>query len=484
MNLKEAIKKNRALSYIIQALDLQTSVGREMLLSTPFYTNAALICAENERLNQLDCVFDELTRHAIFEKIKIKLHQIRDISPTLQNIGNGVLDDVQLFEIKNFALLSTQIKEIIEKLNVPNMPALRALQRVIEILDPLNEILPSFYIYDAYNASLAQKRKELKDELEKQDKDIHTFDTDIIQQLRQTCIQIEDEVRQDLSKQLGEYKEDLIENMKVIAYWDIAIAKVTQARDWNLVSAHWAPNNQNIVLRGLFHPQLKYMLKQSHKHYQCIDISLYPHACLLTGANMSGKTVLLKSLALAQLLFQYGFFVPAQDALLPIFDEVCLLVDDGQSELQGLSSFASEVNQLNDVFTQMEEGRKIFLLIDELARTTNPIEGSAIVQGVLDCLEQYNSTALISTHYGDINGKSRRLRVKGLQLDALERGNIKKTALWNIDNIQKLMDYSLVEEEATQNPPLEALTIAEILNLHPKVLDKAKMYFQQKVQQK
>ncbi|MEG2337183.1 MAG: hypothetical protein RSC04_05535, partial [Bacteroidales bacterium] len=77
-----------------------------------------------------------------------------------------------------------------------------------------------------------------------------------------------------------------------------------------------------------------------------------------------------------------------------------------------------------------------------------------------------------------------RLRVKGLQLDALERGNIKKTALWNIDNIQKLMDYSLVEEEATQNPPLEALTIAEILNLHPKVLDKAKMYFQQKVQQK
>jgi DNA mismatch repair protein MutS2 len=63
----------------------------------------------------------------------------------------------------------------------------------------------------------------------------------------------------------------------------------------------------------LFNPEVAEALRLKNKKYQPVDINLTDGPALITGANMGGKTVLLKSVALAQYMFQYGFFVPARE---------------------------------------------------------------------------------------------------------------------------------------------------------------------------
>ena len=212
---------------------------------------------------------------------------------------------------------------------------------------------------------------------------------------------------------------------------------------------------------------------------------------------MSGKTVLLKSLALSQCLLQTGFLVPAAKAVMPLFDSVEILVHDGQDEKRGLSSFGAEMQRLNGVLGRLRKGERMLLLVDELARTTNPSEGKAIVCAVLDVLQELPCCAMVSTHYGPIPNHVRHLRVRGFREDwALARlnpvGSARKAGenaeasamalpaeaeSFDIGRIQSCMDYSLVEEKPGEMPPMEALRIASLLGFDPEVLGKARAYY-------
>lgn len=180
---------------------------------------------------------------------------------------------------------------------------------------------------------------------------------------------------------------------------------------------------------------------------------------------MAGKSVLLKSVALAQTLFQFGFFVPARTAEIVPVQKIMLCAGDGEDQLSGLSSFAAEMLRLNAVAQNAEQGVPQLVLLDELARTTNPAEGKAIVCGVLDFLLQHRVRSLITTHYG-IQTPCRKLRVKGFteSTDGTKIG---------IGNINDHIDYSL-EETTDDHPPREALRIAEIIGVDGRLMEKIK----------
>ena len=97
------------------------------------------------------------------------------------------------------------------------------------------------------------------------------------------------------------------------------------------------------------------------------------------------------------------------------------------------------------------------VLIDELARTTNPVEGKKIVSATLNFLDRHNIRGLISSHYSDISYPTRRLRVKGLT-------SIPKGITLTINNINMYIDYSLTEIY-DDDVPQEALRIAELLGV-------------------
>ena len=170
-------------------------------------------------------------------------------------------------------------------------------------------------------------------------------------------------------------------------------------------------------------------------------------------------------MSLIQMMFQFGFFVPAESAEIAPVEEIMTSIGDAQSEVNGLSSFAIEMLNIDKILKAVKSGQKILALVDELARTTNPSEGRALVNAFIKILSRHNTRSLITTHYNGITAQCNRLRVKGLQVPE----GTKVTP----ENINRYMDYSLVrttEEEV----PTEGLTIAEIFGIDEEFLNEAK----------
>ena len=216
--------------------------------------------------------------------------------------------------------------------------------------------------------------------------------------------------------------------------------------------------------KGLFNPRLLHRNQERRLRYQPIDITVQPGLCLITGANMAGKTVLLKTLGIAQLLTQFGMYVPAKSASVSLVDDVIFCIGDEQNEMNGLSSFASEIIKISEV-VQLSASQRLLILIDEPARTTNPVEGKAIVQALSDILISRNSFSLITTHYSQLGVPCRRLRIAGFREDLVG-------APLSPENINLFMDYSLVEDNS-DTVPQEALRIATLLRCDGTLIQKA-----------
>ena len=223
----------------------------------------------------------------------------------------------------------------------------------------------------------------------------------------------------------------------------------------------------NYSARELFTPRLKQHNESLGLRYQPIDIELTQGVTLVTGANMAGKTVLLKSIGVAQLMYQFGFAVPATVAQLEPVDDVVFCIGDEQNEMNGLSSYAAEITRISDVMHRSESER-LLILIDEPARTTNPIEGKALVQAIATIMGQRDSITMITTHYSQLGVNCRRLRVRGF-VESLSDMPI------TAQTINRFIDYSLILDNSDEVPH-EALRIAELLNCHPELIRQAKQF--------
>ena len=420
----------------------------------------------NKELDFVNRIYSILggKKAGLISKIQTKLMQVRDIKGSVKNLrSNSILDDIELFEIKSFALVSYEIFKLKNEFETAliDIPDLNSL---ISILDPENNRIPSFYIYDSYSKELAGIRKEIK-ELKaaiKSDPDMNAGQS--LEALQSQSDEIEAKVRVQICDKLYPYANDLGRALNQVAHLDVIIAKAILAD--NLAFTRAQITESTIEYKAMFHPQIKETLALSNRKFQAIDIKLNLSACFITGANMAGKTVILKTLALCQYLLQFGFFVPAQSAHISLVHRILVSVGDDQSEQNGLSSFASEMVKINEMVEASIAKENVLVLVDELARTTNPIEGRAIVNAVAEIFNENKTLSVITTHYSGLNKDCRKLRVKGLDKE-FKQGEINK------NNINDYMDYSLIEDDASKVPH-EALRIAGILGINKQIIEKAK----------
>jgi len=118
---------------------------------------------------------------------------------------------------------------------------------------------------------------------------------------------------------------------------------------------------------------------------------------VITGSNTGGKTVTLKTVALVAVMAQCGMHVPAQrGATLPVFRDIFIDVGDEQSLQQSLSTFGAHIKRINYILHKAD--KNCLVLLDELGSGTDPDEGGAIGQAVLDELRRIGCLGMATTH--------------------------------------------------------------------------------------
>jgi DNA mismatch repair protein MutS2 len=124
---------------------------------------------------------------------------------------------------------------------------------------------------------------------------------------------------------------------------------------------------------------------------------------VITGPNAGGKTVALKTIALLVLMAQAGMHVPAAEgARLPAFSQVFAIVGDDQSVAENLSTFSAFVKQLRLVLETVDD--RSLVLLDELGAGTDPDDGAALAQAVLEELAARGALCVASTHLEPLKG--------------------------------------------------------------------------------
>lgn len=465
MTLKQAIKKHNGLNFIVNELNIYSSIGRKDLLETRFSNNKTLLINNYSIIESCQNYISEEINKKTLSKVRKILAYINDITGTIKQLElNQTLDDISLFQIKQFAISCSKIKSYLFDLNkyfdIKNQDQLTLplLTNTIKILDPEDLLLSQFYIYNAYSKELATKRKEWEEaKKEKNEDKTH--------KLYLEFKNIEDRIREELSNKLRIYIQDLKESIKVIGQIDKFFALAEYFTNNNFNKPTFSTKN-TISYSQLSYPPLVTKLKESKKPYQPINITLTSKPCLVTGANMAGKTILLKSLSLSQYLLQFGFFVPSQKAEVIVVEDILTSIGDHQNEERGLSSYASEILLINDIIKKVKQEKQYLVLVDELARTTNPTEGVTLVDSFLNILSQHNSFSVTTTHYSGIKAPCYRLRVKGFI-------HKKEQKILSLQDIPNQIDYSLIEDKEKKIPN-EALNLAKLLGVDEEFIEGAR----------
>mgnify|MGYP000437710121 FL=1 len=443
MRFQQAVAEYPSLKTIYSQMELQTSMGRKLLTDTEFSHSSAWIKRQWEQTEEC-MAFRKAQNEQSLHHFLCLMGEICDISGTISLIEQGeTADDVGLFELKVFCI---NVKKV-GKLFASSLMPLPDLQEVINILDPEKLELPRFYIYSAYSKELEEKRKEWEKAKEKNDQEAS-------RKLYCECLDLEDKVREELCCRIRPLIAEIKQAMESIAQTDVAFAKAVLAEELHLNKVS-IDETAEIKYRNMFHPVVKRLMTKSGRRYQDIDVQVDERVLLITGANMAGKTMILKTLALNQLLLQYGFFLACESGEVCLVESVQCSIGDGQNEEQGLSSFAWEIKTLDNIIKTMRQGGRHLVLVDELARTTNPIEGKKLVEGFIKVCSEQSSLAVVTTHYSNIQAPCRSRRLKVLMHKPLPPPI-------DIDRISDHIDYSLIESDNRQ-VPTEALNLCRLL---------------------
>ena len=444
------------------------------------------LCKKADAVARLRHCFSQL------RDIRVTLRRIMDDWQTQSERRNGAesLDEIELFEVKRFLLQLALIVPIYKQTGAAFVGiTINETPEALLLLDPDGTKLPAYSVYAAPSSPLREARNKkaaleaaLREQTDEEER------KRLLEERRLWASKEEVETRLEMRRltvSLRPYAEALLQNAQSIGRVDYLLEKARLATERDCVMPVLIDKGVRFV--QMVNPRLDDLLREhgsgvdggfcpetSDITYQSqhvvgftpLSIDAPRGATVITGANMGGKSVAIRTLALNILLCQAGFFAFAKRAEVSLFDCLHVIMGNQESEERGVSSFVGEIIKIERLLSDIKCGKHCFSIIDEPARGTNPEEGAALLKALLKKLSDGRSVSVVTTHFDDVSGvATARYRAAGFYNlpDKMPEGA-------GVSWIIKHLRYGLLPDDGSPLPR-HALTVCRLLGLNRDVVE-------------
>ncbi len=435
--------------------------------------------------NRLDAVTELIEEFFLRDELKTSLKEVYDLERLAGRISMGSASGRDLAQLRNSLRRVPNIKKALHESERPLLnqfseridgceEALQILELAIAENPPLS-VKEGGIIKDGYDAKLDQYRDASKNgkawlaELEREERErtgikslkigynrifgyyieitksnIHLADLERYER-KQTLANAERYITPELKE-----KEDLILNaeaegleLEYQLFSTVRDSMKTHIRhiqhlasvlsELDVLLSFAAVSEKRNYVKPVFHDGKALEIKNGRHPVveKMIDHSLYvPNNCkltdeanmlLITGPNMSGKSTYMRQVALIVVMAQIGCYVPCDQALLPVTDQIFTRIGAADDLASGQSTFMMEM--MESQFAIANATAQSLLLFDEIGRGTSTYDGMALAQAMMEHIHnEIGANTLFSTHYHELTNLDKELsRLENVHVAAMEQ---------------------------------------------------------------
>ena len=214
----------------------------------------------------------------------------------------------------------------------------------------------------------------------------------------------------ELSGEAGSFADSIIESYHYAVELDLIFAKAQVAYKMKAVVPQVGEDGK-IALHAARHP----LIAKENVVPTDITLGVEFDTLIITGPNTGGKTVALKTIGLLTLMAMCGLMIPAgEGSRVAVFRHILADIGDEQSIEQSLSTFSSHMVNIIHIFEVADNSSLI--LLDELGAGTDPVEGAALAEAIIQELRGRGVRLACTTHYAE-------LKAYAIQTPGVENGS-------------------------------------------------------------
>jgi len=240
----------------------------------------------------------------------------------------------------------------------------------------------------------------------------------IILEAEEKSVELEYELFTEIRETLKNKINKIQQLAQTISELDVlqSFAEVSERNNYKRPIFH----QDDVYIKESRHPVIERVMEEGTFVPNDITLSKDKYMLLITGPNMAGKSTYMRQLALTVIMAQIGCFVPAEEAKLPIFDQIFTRIGAADDLVRGQSTFMVEMLETEHALNRATEDSLI--LLDEIGRGTSTYDGMALAQAIIEYIHDHiKAKTLFSTHYHELTALEDTLQhVKNIYVRAEE----------------------------------------------------------------